>query len=204
MTTEWALVLPGDLDDYDWAVTESRGVLLHAVLQHGSRRFPTIVYDPYRIVQDAALVTGESGTFYEPNVILVSEVTQESIRRDGDRLLAGGHLDWLLGLAPASGAEWSLAVPDATDWTRVDELGTLSAELAYGERRFPLTFFDLERLAQAVGWDGVDDFFERRSRPRPVDFHEDNVIVLPALTRHAAKAAVEDLTRRGEFDWLLG
>jgi hypothetical protein len=174
-------------------------VLLHALLDHGGRRFETIVYDPFRIVQDADLVN-ESAPFYEPNVVLVPEVSKESV--EGAWLLRQRHLDWLLDLAPATGSTWSLVVPESTDWARTTERGTLSATLAYGDRQFPVTFFDLERLAAAVGWDDLDDLIHRRD-PRPVEFYEPNFIVIPSLTKEATEQAVENLAHRRQFDWLV-
>jgi hypothetical protein len=107
VTGRWTLVPPQDFDDADWAEAEVRGVLLHVFLDHDGRRFPAIVYDSYRIVQDADLMNESA--------------------------------------------------PESVDWTRASELGTLSASLGCGEQRFPVTFFDLERFASAVGWDDLDD-----------------------------------------------
>jgi len=203
MTGQWTLVLPDGLDDGDWALTETRGVLLHAFLRHDNRRFPAIVYDPYRIVQDASHVN-ESEPFYEPNVVLVHAVTREKAQREGERLGRRGHLDWLLAVGAAPAADWSIVVPESADWARVSERGTLSASLGYGGKRFPATFFDLARFAAAVGWDGLDDVMERGKEPRPVEFDEKNVIVLPVLTKETVEEAVADLARRREFDWLIG
>ncbi|MEU4668373.1 hypothetical protein AB0F91_10450 [Amycolatopsis sp. NPDC023774] len=74
MNRRWTLVLPENLDDFAWADVADRGVLLHVALDHAGRRFPAIVDDPYLIVQDADPVN-ESAPFYEPNVVLVPEVT---------------------------------------------------------------------------------------------------------------------------------
>lgn len=93
-----------------------------------------------------------------------------------DRLARRGHLDWLLELAAAADARWSLAVPASVDWARTGETGVLSASLAHGERRFPVTFFDLARFAVAVGWDDLDDLVHRCTEPRAVEFHEKNVV----------------------------
>jgi hypothetical protein len=188
------------MDDYDWAETGDRGVLLHAFLDHGGRRFPAIVYDSYRILQDVDMV---SAPFYEPNVVLVPEVTQESIARDSGWLTRQGHLNWLLELAAAPESEWSLVVPEDADWTRISELGTFSASLVYGEKRFPVTFFDLDGLASAVGWDDLDDLIHRRKEPRRVEFYEQNFIVIKVLTEEAALRAVVDLKGRQAFDWLV-
>ncbi|MEV8610075.1 hypothetical protein AB0383_19480 [Amycolatopsis sp. NPDC051373] len=202
MRGRWTLVLPENLDGFAWAEAADRGVLLHVALDHAGRRFPAIVYDPYRIVQDADLVN-ESAPFYEPNVVLVPEVTREQVARGGDRLGRSGERDWLLRLGPGPESAWSLDVPDGADWTRIGELGTLSASLRCGERRFPVTFHDLRRLAEAVGWDDLDDLVHRRKEPRPVEFFEKNFIVIPALTKDAAEQAVAELGRRRGFAWLL-
>jgi hypothetical protein len=202
MTGTWTLVPPEDLADYDWADAADRGVLLNVFLDHDGRRFPALVYDQYRIVQDADLVN-ESAPFYEANVVLVSEVTEESVARDSAWLTEQGRLGWLLELGAAPRAEWSLVVPEDVDWSRISELGTLSASLGYGERRFPVTFFDLEGLASAVGWDDLDDLIHRRKAPRPVEFYEENFIVIPALSKETAERAVEELGRHRQFEWLI-
>ncbi|WP_326833951.1 hypothetical protein VSH64_03285 [Amycolatopsis rhabdoformis] len=205
MNDRWTLVLPEGLDDFAWAEAEVRGVLLHVELDHAGRRYPAIVYDPYRIVQDADLVT-ESAPFYEANVVLVPEVTRDAVARAADRLARGGEPDWLPPRAPEPESSWTLDVAngaEVVDWARVGERGALSASLRYGERRFPITFHDLRRLAEAVGWDDLDHLESRRGDPRPVEFAGKNFIVLAELTRDAAEQAVAELGRRGEFAWLL-
>jgi hypothetical protein len=202
MTGQWTLVPPEDFDDLDWADAADRGVLLHVFLDHGGRRFRAGVYDRYRIVQDADHVN-ESAPYYDQNVIVVSEISKESIRRAGEWLTDRGHLGWLLELGATSGSEWSLVVPESVDWARITELGTLSASLGYGDQLFPVTFFDLHRFAAAVGWDDLDDLIHRRREPRPVEFYEQNFIVIPTLTKEAARQAVEELGRRRMFDWLV-
>ena len=48
-------------------------VFIQPFLENGDRRFPTMICDPCRIIQDAC----DPSPFYEPNVILVPEVTRE-------------------------------------------------------------------------------------------------------------------------------
>jgi hypothetical protein len=203
VTGPWTLVLPDGLDDDYWALTETRGVLLHLVFRHARGQFPAIAFDPYRIVQDADYMI-EREPFYEPNVVLVHAVTRESVLREGERLGQRGHLNWLLDIGAAPPADWSLVVPESADWSRIGERGTLSAALGYGEKRFPVTFFDVAGLAIAVGWDDLDDLIHRRKEPRPVEFDEMNVIVLSVLSKETVEWAVAELARRHEFDWLLG
>ncbi|WP_043724404.1 hypothetical protein [Kutzneria sp. 744] len=61
-------------------------------------------------------------------------------------------------------------MPESVDRAGID---TLDASSAYGELRFPVTFYD------------------------------HNLVVLPEVTEEAAAQMVDDLARRGEFDWLL-
>lgn len=114
------------------------------------------------------------------------------------------HGDSLLDIGAAAPADWSLVVPEAADWSRIGERGSLSASLGYGETRFPVTFFDVARLAVAVGWDDLDDLAHRGKEPRPVEFDEKNVIVLSVLSKETVEQAVAELARRREFDWLVG
>ncbi|MEV6607336.1 hypothetical protein [Kutzneria sp. NPDC051319] len=197
MRGKWTLTTRDTVDDRDWDLIAKRGALWHVFLENGGRRFPTSLYDPYRTVQDASYPP----PFYEPNFILVPEVTRAAAHGAVEWLARDKHIDWLLDLAvdpPQS--TWSLDVAAATDRTDID---TLDAWLVYGELRFPVTFYDLEGIAVAVGWNDVDQFDAAREKPRPVTFYAHNLIVLPEVTEEAAAQMVDDLARRGEFDWLL-
>jgi hypothetical protein len=190
MTDHWVLVPPEDFDRHGWTRAELRGVLLSAHLDHGGRRFPVAVYDPIRIIQDVEAV---SGPFYEPNIVLVPEVTRESAEREIDRLAREEQLDWLLGLTAERETEWTLLVPEDFDWAEAGRHGVAPFQLGHGSRRFPLKFYDLARLAQVVGQGGDHD----------VRFHTKNLVVVREVTRESARRAVEVLGRDGRFRWLL-
>ncbi|MFK4087576.1 hypothetical protein ACI2LF_25930 [Kribbella sp. NPDC020789] len=93
----WRLEGPDGFDDADWELIESRGLLMGGHLVHGERRFPVIVYDPYRLSQDAEAETGHGGIFYEGNVIAVEKLSRDSAEAAVSRLGAAGFLDWMLG-----------------------------------------------------------------------------------------------------------
>lgn len=93
----WRLVAPDGFDDLDWTEAESRGLLMGGHLEHGDRRFPVIVYDPYRLTQDIEAETNGGGIFYEANVIAVQNLSRETAEATVSRLAAAGFLDWMLG-----------------------------------------------------------------------------------------------------------
>ncbi|WP_086827949.1 hypothetical protein [Allokutzneria sp. NRRL B-24872] len=182
MTEQWVLVPPENFEDHDWLVAESRGVFLAGHLGHGDRRFPVIVYDRHRLALDAERET-VVGLFYEPNLILVPEVTEESVTKELDRLARNGRLDWLLALTAEQETVWSLDLPDALD------RGVISARLRHGERTFPVLLCDPEGAASVAG--------------RDVGPYEENMIVVPELTEETMRRAVEKLGSAGQFRWML-
>ncbi|GAA0607546.1 hypothetical protein HPO96_31595 [Kribbella sandramycini] len=93
----WRLVAPDGFDELDWFGVESRGLLMGGRLAYGDRTFPVIVYDPYRLSQDAEAETADGGIFYEGNVVSVQGLTRESAEAAVTRLGEAGFLDWLLG-----------------------------------------------------------------------------------------------------------
>jgi hypothetical protein len=92
----WRFVAPDGFDEFDWAMIESRGVVMGGWLAFGSRRFPVIIYDPVRIAQDAVGETAGGHFFYEGNVIVVENLTRETAEDAVAHLAAAGSFDWLL------------------------------------------------------------------------------------------------------------
>ncbi|GAA1562475.1 hypothetical protein GCM10009804_18980 [Kribbella hippodromi] len=94
----WVLVLAQEMDDYDWAEAESRGVLLNARLERAGRQFPVIFFDPERIRSAAAIGTEAGEPYYEPNVIMLPALSRTAVEAAVERLARNGEFDWLLGL----------------------------------------------------------------------------------------------------------
>jgi hypothetical protein len=94
-------------------------------------------------------------------------------------------------------AGWQLVLPEElsdADWYETESRGVLlNAQVERDGRRFPVIFFDPERIGHAAAI-GV-----RAGEP----YYEPNVVMLPAVTRKAVEEAVGKLGRGGEFDWLL-
>ncbi|WP_405062166.1 hypothetical protein OG474_11105 [Kribbella sp. NBC_01505] len=92
----WSLLLADEMDDGDWALTESRGVLLNAQLERDGRRFPVVFYDPDRIHNAATIGTASGDPYYRRNVILLPAVTRTAVEAAVEKLGKAGELDWLL------------------------------------------------------------------------------------------------------------
>jgi len=81
------------------------------------------------------------------------------------------------------------------DWFEAETRGVvLNAQLEYDGRRFPVKFFDPDRL---------HDVAEVGTEHGGVDY-EPNVIMVHTISETAVWAAFEKLAEAGEFDWLLG
>ncbi|GAA3990125.1 hypothetical protein GCM10022247_05950 [Allokutzneria multivorans] len=203
MTDRWVLVPPEDFEDEDWELARSRGLFLNGHLGHGDRRFPVIIYEPVRIVLDAERGSRD-GPLYEPNVILVPDLTQDAVEQEIAWLERNGHLEWLLELSAEHETEWSLVVPDTFDWDSVHRRGVASASLRHGERTFSVMLCDPDGVASVVGWRAARDTRLAGTSARVVRLYEENMIVLGELTRESVEHAVAELGRSGQFRWLLG
>lgn len=95
--TGWKLVLQRELSEPDWYDVTERGVLLHAQLEHGGRRFPVKFFDPDRLADAAEVGTEHGEPYYEPNVVMVHGVTKTAVEAAVERLAEAGEFDWMLG-----------------------------------------------------------------------------------------------------------
>ncbi len=94
-------------------------------------------------------------------------------------------------------AGWSLILVEEmseADWVETELRGVLlNSQLESDGRRFPVIFFDPDRIHSSAVLETED------GEPS----YEKNVILLPAVTKAAVEAAVDKLGKAGEFDWLL-
>jgi hypothetical protein len=88
------LVLPADFDDYAWEV-ESKGVFWDVRMQYGGLEYPLTFYEPQRLAQDIADQLKEGRLFFEPNVVVVTKVTRETMRLAAQALVREGRIDGL-------------------------------------------------------------------------------------------------------------
>jgi hypothetical protein len=82
-TTEPTIIFPDWYDEQAEFEATARGYLSHIVVQtEGGSRYQVQFYDPVRLAQDLTSET-ESGRGYlaEPNMIVLSEVSTENVRR---------------------------------------------------------------------------------------------------------------------------
>ncbi|WP_439377065.1 hypothetical protein [Amycolatopsis lexingtonensis] len=180
---KWELVTQEGFDRPDWLLAADRGVVLHAHLAYGDRRFPMMLFDPTRIVQ----VVEDEPRYYDMNVVVVPEITREAAEEEIGRLAAEGRFDWLLTLAPGEAGAWSVS----------------DGGLAFGDRRFALRVYSPEELAVALGWADLETTHWFGNRPRPTRFYAENLLVLPSSDPVSVREAVAGLAADGSLAWLL-
>ncbi|UOX86008.1 hypothetical protein MUY14_30100 [Amycolatopsis sp. FBCC-B4732] len=181
----WELLTPEDFDWRDWLLAADRGVVLHAQLAHGDRRFPMMLFDSTRIVQ---VVEDEPRHYYyDANVVVVPEVTRSAAEEEIGRLGAEGRFDWLLSAGPGPAGAWSYS----------------DGVLSRGDRRFPLRVFSPEELAVTLGWADLETTHWFGNQPRPTRFYAENLLVLPSSDPGSVAEAVSAMAADGSLAWLL-
>jgi hypothetical protein len=91
----WVLVHQQEPDRFDWAEYNLGGVLVAEVEKDG-RRFPVIFYEPTRLGQSVAMGTEGDKPYYEPNLIVVPEITQAIVEAAVEQLGQERFFDWML------------------------------------------------------------------------------------------------------------
>ena len=72
------VVYPFAMDDYDWAMTETKG-WIEITVQWANRRKTINFYDPTRLAQEVQSAATRSGYFAESAVVVLPAVTKEAI-----------------------------------------------------------------------------------------------------------------------------
>ena len=85
------LELPDDFDEFAWEV-HAKG-WFDGVVVDGERRIAIAFYDPRRLLQEIEHAVATEGQFAEVNLVVVSEVSSDSMRRAVSNLVASGRLN---------------------------------------------------------------------------------------------------------------
>ncbi|GAA2909249.1 hypothetical protein Acy02nite_88740 [Actinoplanes cyaneus] len=72
------VIYPASMDDYDWAMTETKG-WIEITVQWDARRKTITFYDPTRLAQEVQSAATRSGYFAESAVVVLPAVTKEAI-----------------------------------------------------------------------------------------------------------------------------
>lgn len=72
------VIYPSSMDDYDWAMTETKG-WVEITIQWATRRKTVTFYDPTRLAQEVQSAVTRSGYFAESAVVVLPAVTKEAI-----------------------------------------------------------------------------------------------------------------------------
>ncbi|MGL5829753.1 MAG: hypothetical protein ACRC0L_09325 [Angustibacter sp.] len=79
MIMERQLVLPQDIEDYEWEL-ESKGYFLGAAVLVGEQMLSVTFYEPVRLAQDIAEELSASRVFAVRRLLIVEKVTLEHMR----------------------------------------------------------------------------------------------------------------------------
>ncbi|MEU4220638.1 hypothetical protein [Actinoplanes sp. NPDC026623] len=66
------------MDDFDWAMTETKG-WIEITVQWAGRRKRVTFYDPARLAQEVQSAVAQPGYFAESAVVVLPAVTREAI-----------------------------------------------------------------------------------------------------------------------------
>lgn len=79
------LHFPQDFADHEWEI-KSKGWYPFTVVTDDGKRFRLNFYDRIRLNQEVEDELNNSGLFFEPNIIVISEVTRNEIHKALDVL----------------------------------------------------------------------------------------------------------------------
>lgn len=85
------LHFPEDFDTYEWEV-EAKGWFSEARLNAFGKEYQLNFYDPVRLAQEIASEHERGAVFYEPNLVVVKEVTRAAMEEAVDRLVSSGRV----------------------------------------------------------------------------------------------------------------
>ena len=94
-----ALCLPEDFDDYASDV-RAKGCFSEAWITADGARYRIDFYDPVRLRQDVELTFKDGHSlFFEPNLVVIQEVTRAEMEKAANLLLHPAHLARLVATA---------------------------------------------------------------------------------------------------------
>ncbi|MFN7475751.1 MAG: hypothetical protein ACK5RJ_13350 [Burkholderiales bacterium] len=95
----YSFVLPSYFDDYQGEVM-AKGCFSDALMIIGGKQYRLNFYDPLRLGQDIAMVLENEKMFFEPNLVIVREVTRKEMERAAERLAHPGFATSLVPELP--------------------------------------------------------------------------------------------------------
>jgi len=91
----FALILPGDFDDYEWEV-KAKGFYSEARLSVSGKRYRLTFYDPARLSQELEAALKRAELFFESNLVIVNSVTRSDMERAAEGLIKSGQEAFLI------------------------------------------------------------------------------------------------------------
>ncbi len=91
---KYTINLPKDFVDYAWEV-QVKGWFSGASIVCGTKRYQLNFFDPTRLSQEIKDELDHKNFFFEPNLIIVKEVTQAAIEEAITALVERGYLNSL-------------------------------------------------------------------------------------------------------------
>jgi hypothetical protein len=91
----FALVLPGDFDDYESEV-KAKGFFSEARLSVSGKRYRLSFYDPVRLSQEIESELRRGELFFDSNVVVVNSVTRSDMERAAEALMKSSRDAFLI------------------------------------------------------------------------------------------------------------
>ncbi len=92
---QYTLKWPDNFENYSWQI-ESKGWFVGLEINVGGKTLKPTIYDLARLSQDIAGEFSSAGYFFEPFLIVIQQVTRETIERAIADLARTGALERLL------------------------------------------------------------------------------------------------------------
>jgi|GEM_PF-1081101 hypothetical protein len=190
----------------DWELQASKGCLDSVYLVVDENAYELSFYDFTRAEQDVA-DNGE-GYFFKPNVVLVPAVTKEHIARAVAEFVAHKEYNYLIEAKEGEGAypqsphaavKYQILcseVMDAINWAVQECKGWFGCMcLKINTKVYTMTCFDFVRSKQELEKTTQDGYKHY--------FFEENLVLLPKLTKEAIEKALADIATKGYERYLV-
>ena len=92
--SKYSFELPSDFSEYEWVV-DAKGWCSGSRLVVAGKRYPLTFYDPVRLSQEIENKLEDGDFFFEPNLVIVKQVTRANMERAVDELVQSGQVGLL-------------------------------------------------------------------------------------------------------------